>query len=245
MRELSKSIIRRRSTARFITDYFVGYGVDIGGKPDPLLLYAELFPGVTDVRTWDLEDGDAGFMEGVADETFDFVHSSHCLEHLKDPFQGLANWFRILKPNGHLILTVPDEDLYEQGIWPSTYNLDHKWSFTINKIESWSPRSINIFDLIKNLGLVCETKKIELLDSEYRFKLPRFDQTSSPVAESAIEVILRKRTALEIEEKGYVKSRIQPDPESRKHYNQYMDDYINMKKSNVSNPPFTRFDELK
>jgi len=245
MRELSKSIIRRRSIARFITDYFVGNGIDIGGKPDPLLLYAELFPAIEDVRVWDLEDGDAEHLLGVSDETFDFVHSSHCLEHLKDPFQGLSNWFRVLKPNGHLILTVPDEDLYEQGVWPSTYNLDHKWSFTINKVESWSPKSINVFDLISSLGAICETKKIELLDSEYRYKLPRFDQTATPVSESSIEVILRKRSALEIEAKGYLKPKNQPDPVSRKHYNQYVDDYRNMKKSNLSAPPFSNLEDLK
>jgi SAM-dependent methyltransferase len=245
MRELSKSIIRRRSNARFITDYFVGFGIDIGGKPDPLILYAELFPGIKDVRVWDLEDGDAEYMAGVPDESFDFVHSSHCLEHLRDPYQGLLNWFRILKPNGHLILTVPDEDLYEQGAWPSTYNYDHKWTFTINKIESWSPKSINIFELISSLGVACETKKIELLDSEYRYKLPRFDQTATPVAECSIEVILRKRSSEEINAKGSVKSQNQPDPLSRQHYNQYIDDYRNMKKSNLSSPPFSNLEDLK
>ena len=90
---------------------------------------------------WDLGDGDATFMESVKDETYDFVHSSHCLEHLLDPEKGLRNWFRILKPGGYLVVIVPDEDLYEQGVFPSTFNADHKWTFTISKSGSWSDKS--------------------------------------------------------------------------------------------------------
>src|SRR3546814_10136909 len=112
-----------------------------------------------EVRVWGVADGDGQLMEGVADESYDFVHSSHCLEHLRDPEEGLCNWFRILKPGGHLIVTVPDEDLYEQGIFPSTYNSDHKWTFTIWKAASWSPRSRNLIDLVRALGAAVEVLK--------------------------------------------------------------------------------------
>ena len=30
---------------------------------------------------------------------------------MRDPATALANWFRTVKPGGHLIVTVPDEDL--------------------------------------------------------------------------------------------------------------------------------------
>ena len=70
-----------------------GEGLDIGGKPDPLSLYVPFFPGLASVRVWDWEDGDAQFLEGLAPESLDFVHSSHCLEHLVDPRQGLKAWF--------------------------------------------------------------------------------------------------------------------------------------------------------
>ena len=95
MKELSKSISRRLGDSNFVRRYFVGQGVDIGGKPDPLALYSEFFPLLKNVRVWDLEDGDAQFMAGVPDNSLDFVHSSHCLEHLNDPTEGLRNWLRI------------------------------------------------------------------------------------------------------------------------------------------------------
>ena len=92
MKECSKSIQRRLADSNFLRRYFVGKGIDIGGKPDPLCLYKEFFPLMNEVKTWDWEDGDAQFMKGVADGVFDFVHSSHCLEHLVDPAEGMRNW---------------------------------------------------------------------------------------------------------------------------------------------------------
>jgi SAM-dependent methyltransferase len=148
MKECTKAFVRRAADINVTARYFVGDGVDIGGAPDPLTLYAQFFPRMGKVRIWDLADGDAQFMASVADDSFDFVHSSHCLEHLVDPAVGLRNWFRILKPGGHLVVIVPDEDLYEQGVFPSTYNSDHKWTFTVSKSRSWSEKSRNLIELL-------------------------------------------------------------------------------------------------
>lgn len=245
MKECSKSIQRRLANSNFLRYYFVGAGIDIGGKPDPLVLYQELFPLMRSIKTWDWEDGDAQFLTGVNKETFDFVHSSHCLEHLVNPEEGLQNWFRVLKPKGYLVITVPDEDLYEQGIFPSTFNKDHKWTFTILKSKSWSNRSINIIDLIKKLGPGAELIKIEQLSESYRFKLPRYDQTLSPIGECCIEFVVRKRTDAEIATGGHrEKITEQPSKEIRLHLNQYQDDAKRMKKSNIGTPPFKNEDKL-
>lgn len=202
MKECSKAFVRRSRDGNFVARYFVGRGIDIGGAPDPLALQGEFFPRITELRAWDIKDGDAQLMAGIADETFDFVHSSHCLEHLNDPAEGLRNWFRILKSGGHLIVTVPDEDLYEQGRFPSTFNADHKWTFTTHKQRSWSSRSLNLLTLVTGLGETAALHKIELLDSTYRYNLPRFDQTLTPFGEASIEIVVRKRPATEIERGG-------------------------------------------
>jgi SAM-dependent methyltransferase len=245
MKECSKSISRRLQNPRFLTRYFVGAGIDIGGKPDPLALYLELFPLMGRVRTWDLEDGDAQFLTDVADNSLDFVHSSHCLEHLVDPHEGLRNWLRVVRPGGHVIVTVPDEDLYEQGTFPSTYNADHKWTFTIRKSRSWSGRSINVVELLDSLGEDAEPVRIELLDSTYRYALPRYDQSQTPVAECGIEFVIRKRTAEEVAFGGRA-PRTAPiaDREQRIHLNQYHDDRMTLKRANSSRPPFTNDDPL-
>jgi hypothetical protein len=103
VKECSKSISRRLADSNFTRKYFVGEGLDVGGKPDPLVLYKELFCQMTAVKTWDWEDGDAQFLAGVPDGAFDFVHSSHCLEHLVDPVIGLANWLVWSVPVGILL----------------------------------------------------------------------------------------------------------------------------------------------
>ena len=53
-----------------------GNGIDIGCGPDPV---------TTDVRKFDIEDGDASNITEHVHEQFDFVYSSHCLEHMDDP----------------------------------------------------------------------------------------------------------------------------------------------------------------
>jgi SAM-dependent methyltransferase len=245
MKECSKSIARRLADSNFTRRYFVGDGVDIGGKPDPLALYQELFCQMKSVRTWDRDDGDAQVMNGVPDNHFDFVHSSHCLEHLVDPLAGLRSWLRVVREGGHIVISVPDEDLYEQGTFPSTFNLGHKWTFTIFKTSSWSAKSINVIDLIRDLGQAADLIRLEQLNSTYRFELPRYDQSLSPVAECGIEFVIRKRTHHEIIDRGrWRRSMQQPSRELRNHLNQHRDDLLTLKKSNDGCPPFTNDSDL-
>lgn len=238
MKELSKSIVRRMAEPNFARRWFVGAGLDIGGKPDPLSLYAGFFPLMGTVRVWDWEDGDAQELAGVAAESLDFVHSSHCLEHLRDPAAGLSAWFRAVKPGGFLILTVPDEDLYEQGVFPSTFNRDHKWTFTVLKTRSWSERSINLLDLAAGLGEAADIEKLALLNAGYRYDLPRYDQTLTPIAESGIELVVRKRPAAEVAAGGLARAAAQPPPADRRHFNQYRADHARMKADAAERPPF-------
>ena len=193
VQEVSKSFRRRSADQRFTARWFVGDGIDVGAGDDPLNRLAPFFPLMRSVRSWDLADGDAMRMDGIGDEAYDFVHSSHCLEHVVGPAIALGNWIRICRRGGHLIITVPDEDLYEQGIFPSTFNPDHKWTFTIGKQQSWSPKSINVIDLLSRFVHAVEIIKIELLDLGFLHGGFRRDQTLGSIAESAIEIVLRKR----------------------------------------------------
>jgi len=198
MYETSKSIFHKLNDSRYATRYLAGDGIDIGAGDDALKQYFELFPLMRSCRSWDVPDGDAEEMAGVADDQFDFVHSSHCLEHMRDPRRALDNWLRILKPGGHLVCVVPDEDLYEQGIFPSTWNVEHRHTFTIFKPQSWSPASINVTELLAGTRYRHSILKVELLDATYRYRIreyarrDRVDQTKTPIGESSIEFVLRK-----------------------------------------------------
>lgn len=192
MYECGKAIARRMHDPMFARAYFVGDGIDIGSGNDPLEQYGEMFPGMRSCRSWDTEDGDAQYMRSIADGTYDFVHSSHCLEHMDEPAIAFDNWVRILRPGGHLVCLVPDEDLYEQGVWPSTWNPDHKRTLTIWKAKSWSPVSVNILDLMQGYDTQIAVQYVKLLNATHRTIADRIDQTMTPIGESAIEFVVRK-----------------------------------------------------
>ena len=203
MHECSKAVMRRIHDHRFVTRYFVGDGIDVGSGEDHLGRYREMFPGIRSCRAWDLADGDAELLAPVPDASMDWVHSSHSLEHMRDPRRALLNWVRVLKPGGHLVVLVPDEDLYEQGVFPSTYNPDHKWTFTVAKKASWSPRSINVIDMAGAVAGEVQLVKVELLDATFHYQdVQRFDQTLTPIGECAIEIVMRKWTDAERASRG-------------------------------------------
>jgi SAM-dependent methyltransferase len=54
--------------------------------------------------------GEAGNLEFIGDAAYDFVLSSHCLEHLANPLRGLSEWLRVLRQGGLLVLIVPHKD---------------------------------------------------------------------------------------------------------------------------------------
>jgi SAM-dependent methyltransferase len=140
MGETAKAHARRVREGWF-EKYIQDPGIDIGCQRDPL---NHTF------RRWDVifGDGDATLMEGVPDETFMTVYSSHILEHLADPVTAIRNWWRILKPGGHLIIVVPHRDLYEgKKELPSRWNHEHKW-FWLPQFSDGTPGTRGLEDTI-------------------------------------------------------------------------------------------------
>jgi SAM-dependent methyltransferase len=141
MDETSK--IRSIRGKEFRDIYFSGRVVDIGCGRDIVVPHAIPF---------DLEQGDAQrILDYLEPESFDCVHSSHCLEHMRDVESALKQWWALIRPGGYLVIVVPDEDLYEQGAWPSLFNPDHKATFNLGKSESWSPVSYDLQALAQAL----------------------------------------------------------------------------------------------
>jgi SAM-dependent methyltransferase len=152
----------------FIKKYLSGKVIDIGAGDDLVCAWAERF---------DQEEGDANHITKFREiNCYDAVHSSHCLEHMYEPEKALTEWWSLIKPGGYLVLVVPDEDLYEQGFWPSRFNSDHKATFTLKKEKSWSPVSHNILNLVSSLPN-SEIVSVETHDRHYDYKL----QTRYPV----------------------------------------------------------------
>ena len=168
MNETTKTNLVRG--ADFLAKYFNGKVLDIGCGKDIVCPNAQPF---------DLEHGNAQrISDYLPAQTYDTVHSSHCLEHMTDPEAALSQWWSLVKPGGHLILVVPDEDLYEQGIWPSRFNSDHKATFRTNRETKFSPVSYDIKALVNKLPQSA-TVSMEVHDHGYDYSLQSFGYCST------------------------------------------------------------------
>jgi ubiquinone/menaquinone biosynthesis C-methylase UbiE len=59
-------------------------------------------------------------LQNIPGDTYDFILSSHSLEHVANPIKALKEWNRLLKKNGTLILILPDK----------RYTFDNKRNYT-------------------------------------------------------------------------------------------------------------------
>ena len=172
--------------------FFAGKVIDIGCGDDIVVPHAVPF---------DLAHGDAQWILNYFEAgSFDCVHSSHCLEHMRDVTGALSQWWGLVKPGGHLIVVVPDEDLYEQGVWPPLFNLDHKATFSLGKQQSWSPVSYEIGALVRALP-GAEVIEAQLQDAGYdrrhmRRRVTRLGRTLYRFAEhrqAFLGMLMRRR----------------------------------------------------
>ncbi len=53
---------------------------------------------------------EAGNLIAQRSDSYDFVLSSHMLEHTANPLLALSEWMRVLRPRGALLLVVPHKD---------------------------------------------------------------------------------------------------------------------------------------
>ena len=107
------------------------YGVEIGGpSPRSETIYKEsnsidnvifsqntVWSNHTDLynyydgKTGKVIINDAVNISLVEDNIYDFVFSSHSLEHIANPLKALKEWLRIIKTDGYIILIVPEKSI--------------------------------------------------------------------------------------------------------------------------------------
>lgn len=189
---------------KLLASYLLGRILDIGAGLDPITIDAEVF---------DKDQGDAQEVHlYFPNESFDTVFSSHCLEHMVNPLEAIKSWFSLVKPGGYLIVLVPDEDLYEQGHFPSIFNSDHKATFTISKSNSWSPVSINCLNLCTSLDgqiiyMAQQSNNYEMAKKSYKkLGLLRFRITRQTLRMKSVRRVARILRLLPIDQTSQIKS---------------------------------------
>jgi SAM-dependent methyltransferase len=86
-----------------------------------------------------------------SDATFDFVLTSHLIEHLARPRAALDEWLRVVRPGGHVISIIPDTRFTRGMNTDPTPHL-HEWSpgsFLMDVLDcspdgAWWARSIRV-----------------------------------------------------------------------------------------------------
>jgi len=113
---------------------------------------------------------------------FDKIVVDRCFQKLKGFNVFLENVKRILKPNGEVILILPDYKLYEKFIWPSTMDKNNVNSFsidisrkTVGRESHWQIEN-DLIELLENYEFF--DFEIYLDDNSYDYEKPILvDQT--------------------------------------------------------------------
>jgi ADP-heptose:LPS heptosyltransferase/predicted SAM-dependent methyltransferase len=117
-----------------IVPYTRGQGLDLGCGPSKAFPHFVGVDNLKDVAMFGIEmvpdivvDSceDLGQFE---DGSQDFVFSSHLLEHVIDYRAALAEWWRVIKTGGYLVLYLPHKKFYPNVGTPGA-NPDHKHDF--------------------------------------------------------------------------------------------------------------------
>ncbi len=151
--------------------YINGDGLDVGcgdARPHDWMVGIDIKPGQTQKGPNQIRDGTT-LDKYYAPESQDFIFSSHLLQELQDWPAVLAGWWKILKPDGYLIIFLPlQEERAAEGETPALQACDPK-----KLIDALAPlKPWQVVEMRKNLGQFfhvyrkCEGAPVEQPDPE-------------------------------------------------------------------------------
>lgn len=125
--------IKRGNAMQFIAasalHFCHGRGLDIGSGKWPL-------PGSI---PFDLTGGNDAYK--LPSEKYDYIFSSHCLEHLTHPVAAIEHWRSRIKPGGVLFLYLPHPEMI---YWLPQHNRKHLHLF----------RPVDVVGMLRDLGFI-------------------------------------------------------------------------------------------
>lgn len=127
-------------------------GVDIGCGNDKVFdtavgVDSRVMPGVDVVA-------DVTKLGGVfSTNKFEYVYSSHCLEHVAYPYEALRQWVDLLLPGGTIVLYLPHKDYYKVS------NPEH-----LSKFDQ-----LGVEEMLKDIGCDIVCSEMDLGYDRYSF----------------------------------------------------------------------------
>lgn len=117
-----------------VLPYLARGGLDVGCGPKKVWPHMVGLDNGTDTELFgvqmkpDMVVKSADRLPMFATDAIENVYSSHVLEHIVNWMGALREWWRVVKPGGHLVLYLPHADLYPNVGQPGA-NPDHKHDF--------------------------------------------------------------------------------------------------------------------
>lgn len=167
-----------------------GVGLDVGAGAEPAPWW-KMIEASVQVQPWDQArgDGDATYLDGVEDESFDFVFSSHLLEHLARPEIALRRWVDVTRRGGSLLVAVPHRDLYEKRRrLPSTFNPRHL-RYYLPTLDD-EPDTVGLYPWLVRMGFALQFEILAVQTGDWGY-VPTPPGTH-PVGEYQIDALLRR-----------------------------------------------------
>ena len=124
-----------------------GIGTEIGAFKYPIPglkpIYVDKFENYANEPTHAAYFGEATDLP-FADESLDYVASSHVLEHTANPVKALCEWHRVLKRKGIVYMVVPDKQFTFDRPRKTTV-VDHMIDDYLNNVDDTDPTHIEDF----------------------------------------------------------------------------------------------------
>jgi SAM-dependent methyltransferase len=131
-----------------------------------------------------------------ADDSFDVVIGSHILEHLTNAEQAFADWYRVLKPGGLLLIGVPMHIVLVSWIMRLKYRLfgrrpyQHCVFFNMISLK----RFLRAYPIVRIWGFrfFSARKQLPLEDYEWFYRVSMWVGRHFPNLTQEVNVVVRK-----------------------------------------------------
>lgn len=136
-----------------LVPYTRGRGLDLGCGPSKTFPHFIGVDNYKDTQLFGIEMKpdvvcDITRLDLFGSASVDFVFSSHVLEHIRDHVSALKEWWRVIKPGGHLCLYLPHKEFYP-NIGTDGANPDHVHDFMPQDIVD-AMKKVGAWELVRN-----------------------------------------------------------------------------------------------